>query len=297
MSSATGTARNLRLRDMLSAFAFLAPFLVFYILFLIYPFGLGVWISFHDWELVGTFREWIGLWNYEDMFADPQFWRAVRNTLTFAAMTVPVMVGLALLLALALNRQTRIHGALRAIFFTSNVLSVTVVTLVWIMVLSPDRGLIAQLFRAIGLEPIAFLASTTWAMPAIVATTVWWGIGFPMILFLAGLQQIPGELYEAAKLDNASPWRRFTRITLPALRRTLVLVAILQVIGQLQIFGQVLIMTGGGPSQSTRSLVQNIYETGFADWQLGYASAMSLFLFVVMFVASMAQLYIARQED
>lgn len=297
MSSAIITARSVQLRDALSALAFLAPFLVFYIVFLIYPFGLGVWISFHDWELVGSFREWVGLWNYEDMFADPQFWRAVRNTLTFAAMTVPVMVGLALLLALGLNRQSRIHGALRAIFFTSNVLSVTVVTLVWIMVLSFDRGLISPLLRAVGLEPIAFLASTTWAMPAIVATTVWWGIGFPMILFLAGLQQIPGELYEAAKLDNASPWRRFTRITLPALRRTLVLVAILQVIGQLQIFGQVLIMTGGGPSQSTRSLVQTIYETGFADWRLGYASAMSLFLFVIMFVASMAQLYIARKED
>jgi multiple sugar transport system permease protein len=284
-------------RDGLAALAFLAPYLIFFVLFLAYPFFWGVWISFHDWELVGTLRKFIGLANYWDMFEDPIFRVSIRNTLLFTAITVPVMVAASLGLALALNRETRFHAVLRVIFFTSSVFSVTVATLIWIMVLSPDRGLFAHLFNSLGLQPIAFLGSPDWAMPALTITTVWWSVGFPMILFLAGLQQIPQELYDAARIDNASAWRRLTRITLPSLKRTIVLVVVLQIIGQLQIFGQPLIMTGGGPADRTRSMVQTIYETGFNEWQLGYASAMSLFLFGVMFLASMLQLYISRQED
>ena len=284
-------------RDGLAALAFLAPYLVFFVLFLAYPFLWGIWISFHDWELVGTLRNFIGLANYWDMFEDPIFVVSIRNTLLFTAITVPVMVAVSLGLALALNRETRFHAVLRVIFFTSSVFSVTVATLIWIMVLSPDRGLVAHMFKSLGLQPIAFLGSPDWAMPALTVTTVWWSVGFPMILFLAGLQQIPQELYDAARIDNASAWRRLTRITLPSLKRTIVLVVVLQIIGQLQIFGQPLIMTGGGPADRTRSMVQTIYETGFNEWQLGYASAMSLFLFGVMFLASMLQLYISRQED
>ncbi len=284
-------------RDSLTAFAFLAPYLVFFVLFLAYPFVWGLWISLHDWELVGSVRKYIGVANYWDMFEDPLFQVSIRNTLLFTVMTVPVMVVVALGLALALNREARFHAALRVIFFTSSVFSVTVATLIWIMVLSPERGLVAHLFRALGLQPIPFLGSPTWAMPALTVTTVWWSVGFPMILFLAGLQQIPRELYDAARIDNASAWRRLTRITLPSLKRTLVLVIVLQIIGQFQLFGQALIMTGGGPADRTRSMVQTIYETGFTEWQLGYASAMSFFLFGVMFVASMLQLYISRQED
>jgi len=284
-------------RDSLAALGFLAPYLVFFVLFLAYPFFWGIWISFHDWELVGTLRNFIGLANYWDMFEDPIFRVSIRNTLLFTAITVPVMVAVSLGLALALNRETRFHAVLRVIFFTSSVFSVTVATLIWIMVLSPDRGLVAHLFKSLGLQPIAFLGSPDWAMPALTVTTVWWSVGFPMILFLAGLQQIPQELYDAARIDNASAWRRLTRITLPSLKRTIVLVVVLQIIGQLQIFGQPLIMTGGGPGDRTRSMVQTIYETGFNEWQLGYASAMSLFLFGVMFLASMLQLYISRQED
>ncbi|HYD99335.1 MAG TPA: sugar ABC transporter permease [Alphaproteobacteria bacterium] len=296
-AAAAAPARRAKRGDGLAALAFLAPYLVFYVLFLAYPFFYGIWISLHDWELVGAVRHFVGLLNYWDMFEDPLFWTAIGNTLLFAAMTVPVMVVVALGLALALNRQTRFHGALRVVFFTSSVFSVTVATLIWIMMLSPERGLIAHLFQSLGLRPIAFLGSPGWAMPALTVTTVWWAVGFPMILFLAGLQQIPQELYDAARIDNASPWRRLTRITLPSLKRTIVLVVVLQIIGQLQMFGQALIMTGGGPADRTRSMVQTIYETGFTEWQLGYASAMSLFLFAVMFAASMFQLYVSRRED
>jgi multiple sugar transport system permease protein len=283
-------------RNAIAGYAFLAPFLAFYFVFLIYPFCLGMWMSLHDWEIVGDYRQFIGLLNYAELWEDPYFWEALRNNLRFAAMTAPLATLLGLALALALNKPLRLHGALRAIFFASSIFSVTVVTLVWSMVLNPDRGLIANGMRAVGLEPIAFLAEKAWAMPALVVTSLWWGAGFPMALFLAGLQQIPPEVYEAARLDNASRWTVLRHITLPALARTTLLVVVLQTIMHLQVFGQPLLMTRGGPSNSTRPLVQLIYETGFRDWRVGYASATSKVLFGLMFFVALLQLRLSRQE-
>ncbi|WP_225408425.1 carbohydrate ABC transporter permease [Stigmatella hybrida] len=286
-----------RYRDAFAGYAFLAPFLAVYALFLLYPFGLGLWMSLHDWEIVGDYREYIGWLNYEELWDDPYFWEALKRTLQFAAMTVPAATVLGFVLALALNRPGRIHGALRAIFFASSIFSVTVVTLVWTMVLNPNQGLVANGLRAVGLEPIAFLTHQEWAMPALVVTSLWWTAGFPMALFLAGLQQIPPEVYEAARLDNASRWAVLWRITLPALKRTILLVLVLETVMHLQVFGQPLLMTRGGPSNSTRPLVQLIYETGFRDWRSGYASSMSLVLFVLMFFVALLQLRLSRREN
>ncbi|MFL5358228.1 carbohydrate ABC transporter permease [Archangium sp.] len=286
-----------RYRDAIAGYGFLAPFLAFYAVFLIYPFALGLWMSLHDWEIVGDYREYIGGLNYQELWDDPYFWEALKRTLQFAAMTAPAATVLGLALALALNRPLRIYGALRAIFFASSIFSVTVVTLVWSMVLNPDRGLIANGMRAVGLEPIAFLADRAWAMPALVVTTLWWGAGFPMALFLAGLQQIPLEVYEAARLDKASRWAVLRHITLPALARTTLLVVVLQTVMHLQVFGQPLLMTRGGPSNSTRPLVQFIYETSFRDWRAGYASATSMVLFSLMFCVALLQLRLSRQEE
>lgn len=283
--------------DAWKAYLFLAPFLLIYLVFLVYPLFKGFWISLHDWELVGDYRQYIGFLNYEDLWYDPLFWRTARNTIIFVALTVPSMTAIALLLALAVNGRTRIHGTLRGIFFASSVFSVTVVTLIWQMVLNGDRGLVAHLLRSIGLAPINFLGDPFWAMPSMVVATLWWGVGLPMALFLAGLQQIPDELYEAAELDNASRWTVLRKITLPAIRRTTVLVIVLQIVLQFQVFGQALLMTQGGPADRTRTLVQYIYESGFRDWQIGYASAMAMLLFVLMFFVSMLQLYIGRKED
>ena len=285
-----------RYRDAISGYAFLAPFLGFYAVFLIYPFGLGLWMSLHDWEIVGNYRQYIGGLNYQELWEDPYFWEALKRTLQFAAMTAPAATLLGLTLALALNRPLRIYGALRAIFFASSIFSVTVVTLVWSMVLNPDRGLIANGLRTVGLEPIAFLADKDWAMPALMVTSLWWCAGFPMALFLAGLQQIPPEVYEAARLDNASRWTVLRHITLPALARTTLLVVVLQTIMHLQVFGQPLLMTRGGPANSTRPLVQLIYETSFRDWRSGYASAVSMVLFALMFGVALLQFRLSRQE-
>jgi multiple sugar transport system permease protein len=286
-----------RYRDALAGYAFLVPFLAFYAVFLLYPFGLGLWMSLHDWEIVGDYRQYIGFLNYEELWDDPYFWEAFKNTLRFTAMTAPAGTVLGLVLALGLNKPLRIYGVLRAIFFASNIFSVAVVTLVWTMVLNPDRGLIANGMATLGLEPIAFLTHQDWAMPALVVTTLWWTSGFPMALFLAGLQQIPPEVYEAAKLDNASRWAVLRRITLPALARTMLLVVVLETVMHFQVFGQPLLMTRGGPSNSTRPLVQLIYEAGFRDWRSGYASAISLVLFCMMFFVALLQLRLSRQED
>ncbi len=286
-----------RRRDALSAYVFLAPFAVIYATFLVYPFFKGLWISLHDWELAGSYREYIGFRNYEDLWTDTIFWKTVGNTLTFVAMTVPTMTLLALVLALAVFGQGRLKGVLRSIFFMSSVFSVSVVTLIWSMVLSADNGLLVPLFHLIGMKPVNFLGHPTLAMPSIALTTLWWGVGLPMALFLAALSQIPRELYEAAELDHASRFTVLTRITLPSIRQTVLLVLVLQIVGQFQIFGQAQLMTQGGPANRTRTLVQYIYETSFRDWQVGYATAMSFGLFVLMFGFTMLQLWLGRKGD
>lgn len=280
-----------------AAFLFLAPFFAFYAVFLVFPLFKGFWISLHDWELAGGFREYIGFLNYQDLWTDRLFWRTIRNTLYFVAITVPTMTLLALMLALAVHGTGRLKAILRSVFFMSSVFSVTVVTLVWSMVLSADQGLLVPLWTALGIEPVNFLAHPVLAMPSIAVATLWWGVGLPMALFLAALGQIPRELYEAAELDHASRWSVLRRITLPSIRHTLLLVVVLQIIGQFQIFGQAQLMTQGGPANRTRTLVQYIYDTGFRDWQVGYASAMAMALFLLMFGFSMLQLWLGRKGD
>lgn len=284
-------------RAPVAAFLFLAPFLVIYAVFLVYPLFKGFWISLHDWELAGGYREYIGFLNYEDLWTDKLFWRTVRNTLYFVALTVPTMTLLALLLALAVHGTGRLRAILRSVFFMSSVFSVTVVTLVWSMVLSADQGLLVPLWHAIGIKPVNFLAHPTLAMPSIALATLWWGVGLPMALFLAALGQIPQELYEAAELDHASRWTVLRRITLPSIRHTMLLVVVLQIIGQFQIFGQAMLMTQGGPANKTRTMVQYIYDTGFRDWQVGYASAIAMALFLLMLGFSMLQLWLGRKGD
>jgi multiple sugar transport system permease protein len=182
-------------------------------------------------------------------------------------------------------------------FFCPYVLSVAVMTLIWGFLFNPDQGLIGEAFRLFGAEALAWLTNPNLAMHAIVIATLWWTVGFNMVLFVAGLQDIDPALYEAARIDGAGPLSRFIKITLPSLERTIALVAILQIIASFQIFGQVYIMTRGGPGGTTRVLIQYIYESGFRDFRLGYASAMSIVLFVVMFAVSFLQLRFSKGQE
>ena len=275
---------------------FVLPFLAVYVALLVWPLFDGIWISLQKFDMFDGTGAYAGLANYKRLFADKIFLGTVENTALFVVMTVPAFVVIGLGLALALNRPTRIAAVLRATFFATSVLSVTIVTIVWKMVYLPDRGLLTNILAVFGHEPIAFLSSQTLALPAIAIATVWWGIGLPMMLFLAALQQIPRELYEAAALDNAGRWRSFRHITLPSIRRTTVLVAVVEIVYQFQLFGQSLLLTRGGPNNASRPIVQFIYETGFRDWDLGYAAAASEVLFGLMLIAAMAQYLLTRRR-
>jgi len=267
---------------------FVGPFLLLYSIILIYPLVRSMWLSLNQVDLFGD-GHFVGAGNYLRLAQDPVFATSLLNTFEVALMIVPPLTVLALLLALALNSAGKGAAVVRGIFFSSAVLSVTIVTLIWRFVLAPDAGLLGELWKSLGWEPLPFLSSPDLVLPALAITTIWWSLGLPMLLFLAGLQQIPEDMYEAAALDNASRWTTFWRITLPSLRRTLVLVVMLQTAAQLQLFGQSQLMTGGGPSGASRTAVLFLFETAFGRWELGYASAAAEILFLIILAVTLTQ--------
>lgn len=267
---------------------FVAPFLLLYSLILVFPLLRGLWLSFNQVDLFGD-GHFVGAGNYIRLANDPIFGTSLVNTFEVTLMIVPLLTVLALALALALNRGGKSAAVMRGIFFSSAVLSVTIVTLIWRFVLAPDAGLLGNLWKSLGWEPLPFLSDVHLALPALAITTIWWSVGFPMLLFLAGLQQISEDMYEAAALDNAGKWTTFWRITLPSLRRTVVLVVMLQTAAQLQLFGQSQLLTAGGPSGASRTAVLFLFETAFGRWELGYASAAAEVLFLIILAVTLTQ--------
>jgi len=267
---------------------FVAPFLLLYALILIFPLLRGVWLSLHRVALFGP-GHFIGFDNYMRLASDPVFLQSLINTFVVTLMIVPPLTVIALALALALNRAGPTAAVFRGIFFSSAVLSVTIVTLIWRFVLAPDAGALGELWQAFGWEPLPFLSDPNLVLPALALTTIWWSLGLPMLLFLAGLQQVPHEMYEAAALDGAGRWRTFSRITLPALKRTTILVVMLQTAAQLQLFGQSQLLTAGGPSGASRSAVLFLFESAFQRWELGYASAAAEVLFLIILAVTLTQ--------
>ena len=276
---------------------FVGPFLLLYIGLLVYPLILGIGISFNRADLFGA-REWIGLENYTRLLGDPIFHQAVGNTFKLAFLIVPAVTAITLALAIALNHATRTAAIFRGIFFSSSVLSVTIVTLIWRFILTPDAGLVAKALTPLGIEPMPFLSDPNLTLPAVAMATIWWSLGLPMMMFLAGLQQIPSDIYEAAAIDRASRWTVFWRVTLPSLRRTVVLVFMLQTAAQLQIFGQAQLLTGGGPGGASRPIVLFVYELAFGRWELGYAMAASEILFLLVLMLTIVQYWaVGRNAD
>lgn len=279
---------NSRAQRQWGGLLFVAPFFTLYSLILIYPLLRGMWLSMRRVDLFGS-GEFIGLANYSRLLADPVFVQSLVNSFAVTLMIVPVLTVLAFALALALNRATREAAIFRGIFFSSAVLSVTIVTLIWRFILAPDSGLLGELWTAFGWQPLPFLSHPDLALPAIALTTIWWSLGLPMLLFLAGLQQIPEDMYEAAALDRASRWTTLWRVTLPSLRRTTILVVMLQTAAQLQLFGQSQLLTAGGPSGASRTAVLFLFETAFGRWELGYASAAAEILFLIILAVTLLQ--------
>jgi multiple sugar transport system permease protein len=285
--------------DARAAILFLLPFLVPYVVLKLWPIVHGFWISLHNWSSIGGNPTFVGTQNYERILQDALFWRAFGNTVLFTALATPSLIALGMALALVLNRSLPGGGIFRTLFYLPNMLSVSVISLIFVAVLTADSsGLINNVLANLGIAPIPFLLNQQTAMPSIALAAVWWTVGFNMLILLAGLQNIPSDVLDAARVDGADGWRQFVWITLPLLRRPLMLVTILQFIACFQVFGLVDVMTRGGPGGATRSLVYYLFERAFTNSQLGYGSAIASILFLILFVVSILQLrFFRRQED
>lgn len=276
-------------------FLFITPYLLVFIFMIALPLFWGIYLSFQKVDLFGP-GKFVGWSNYVRLFDNKIFIQTIWNTCYFVLLTVPALVVLGLGLAMALNQQSKTANILRGVFFASTILSVTVVTLIWRIIFIPNDGFMSMVFNWLNLEAIPFLSSPDWALKSIAIATIWWCLGLPMILFTAALQQIPKDLYEAAQLDNASKWTTFRKITLPSITRTIILVTIIEIVMQFQLFGQALLMTNGGPNNTSRSIVMFIYDAGFRRWDIGMAAAASQVLFLIILVAAIAQFMISRKK-
>lgn len=282
-----------------SGWPFALPFLVFFVLFLIVPIGYGLWMSFTDSSLTGrgdsTFA---GLDNYAEALTDPEVWTSLGNTVWFTVLTSVPLVLVALVMALLVHTGMPGQWVWRLSFFAPYLLPVAVVTQLWSLLFQPDLGLLNSMLKAVGIDGIGWLVDEKYAMWSIALLTLWWTVGFNFLLYLAALQAVPDHLYEAAAIDGAGAWRRLWSITLPQLRRTTVLIAVLQVLASLKVFDQIYLLTKGGPNNSTKPILEYIYDTGFANYRLGYASAVSYVFFAIVIILSIAQLKIfSRRED
>ncbi|GAA2828560.1 carbohydrate ABC transporter permease [Crossiella cryophila] len=277
-----------------SGFWFVAPFLLLYLAFLVVPLLLGVKMSFTNQSITGAGSDaWVGLDNYAELFGDPAVWRSLWNTLVFTLLSTPPLVAIGLGLALLTHRRLPAAWLFRLAFFAPYVLPVSVVVLIWMWLYQPGFGLINDTLTWLGLGEVGWLSDNDVLMVSVVITTVWWTVGFNYLLYLAGLQEIPRELYEAGALDGTTAWSRLRWLTLPLLRRTHVLVLVLQILASLKVFDQVYLLTGG-TNPEVRSIVQYIYESGFTNFRVGYASAISYLFFALIVALAVLQFRILR---
>jgi multiple sugar transport system permease protein len=275
----------------------LLPWLLSFVVFWAYPFFYSLYLSFTQFSGFGT-PEWTGLSNYLALLNDNDFITSVRNTIVFAAGTIPATTVFGLGLALLVNGNVGWRGFYRAGFFLPSVTSMVVIALVF-QILYSRGGYLYLLARSVGL-PVpenGFLLSTSTALPAIMAMDVWVFSGYYMVFFLAGLQAIPAEYYEHARLEGATFWQRLRHVTLPLLRPIMLFVVVVNTIKTLQVFVEIFIMTKGGPLNSTMTVVYDLYETGLRKFRMGYASAMAYVLFVIIMALALLQMKVMRSEE
>lgn len=281
-------------RESLSGWLFILPSVIGFGILTIVPIVLSLVVSFTEWNYLHGLSgmKFIGVKNFVDMWSDHLFVKSLVNNLLFTVVTVPATMIISLLTALALNKGTFFRSPIRMMIFMPYVSSIVAVSIVWALLMNPSSGPINAFLMNIGIaDPPGWLASTTWALPAIILLTVWTNIGYNMIIYLAGLQGIPNDIYEAAKIDGAGEIASFFRITLPLLSPTTFFVLIMCIIQSFQVFIAVFIMTQGGPGAATSVLTFYVYRTGFEFYEMGYASAMAWILFSIIFVVTMFQWY------
>lgn len=284
----------------LTAWLFLAPYLVLFVAFVLAPIFLGLWISLHNWDFTLPGKPFVGLDNYTALL-DPgsvsfePFWNSMKATGIFTLFTVPLLIVVPLAVALVMNEKFRGRDVFRAVYFAPYVLGVAVVGVMWRFLLDRNIGAINSYLGAIGLpDDIAWLSSLPAAWVALIGVTVWWTLGFNSVIYLAGLQDIPRELYEAARVDGATRWASFWHITLPSLRPVTMFVTLITIIASANMFGQSFIMTNGAPAQDTRTAIFYIAETGLQNFQMGEAAAASWILTVALMVLSVVVFAVFR---
>lgn len=277
---------------------FVLPAVIFTGIFFILPLIMTIFMSLHEWPLLGDSR-FIGFQNYVDLFTrDTQFWNSLWFTTRYTLLVTPAIFILAFILALLVNLPLKAVGVFRTIYFLPAVIGLGTSSLLWVWLLNDRVGVINAILRGLGLieRPIIWLADTNYVMGAIIISIVWKTVGFTMVLLLTGMQAIPAELYEAAKVDGANYWDRLRFIMLPLLRRTFALALILSVIGSYLAFDQFYIMTAGGPQNQTITVVYWIYKNSFTNFKLGYGASMSIVLLGILVVLSIVQLRLLRDD-
>jgi multiple sugar transport system permease protein len=281
-----------------TAYLFLLPGFLIFSVFTVFALGFTFYLSFHEWEIVSVDKPYVGLQNYTDMIHDERFRQTIINTFYFSGAVVPLQMLFGLAIALLLNTGLRGRVFLRTVYYLPAVTPFVVSAIVWKWFYNGDFGIFNFYLLKAGLidAPVSFLSDQNLAMPSVIAMTVWGGVGFSMVVYLAGLQSIPEELYEAAKVDGAGPWARLRHITIPMLRPTTLFLAVIGIIFAFQQFTQVFIMTRGGPVDKTTTMLFYIYESAFQFFEMGYASALAFTLFLMLLVFSVLQMRLYRQQ-
>ncbi len=288
-----------RMRRNWSAYVFLSVPLLLFMVFTVFALLFAFYLTFHEWSALEPETPFVGLRNYQDMIADESFRGAIVNTFYFTAVSVPVTMAIGLLVALLLNLPLRARGALRTLYFLPVVTPFVVVAIIWKWIYNGDFGLFNYYLIKTRLitEPLLFLSDQNLAMPAVILMSIWSGVGFSMVIYLAALQAIPEDLYEAARVDGASAVSRLFYVTIPLLRPTTLFLAVIGIIGAFQVFTQIFIMTSGGPAERTTTVVYFIYLAAFKFYEFGYASTLSFGLLAILLVFTIIQLRIYRRGD
>ncbi|PFA66780.1 lactose ABC transporter permease [Bacillus sp. AFS015802] len=282
----------------LTPFLFLIPGVIILGAFIFYPMLNAIWLSFTNYNIV-TDAEFIGLENYKGLFSDPLFWKVLGQTLLYLVIVVPALVILPIFLAILVNQQVKGIGFFRSAYYVPVVTSMVVVGIAWKWVYA-DKGILNYILESLGLinEPVNWLTSTSTSIFAVMVVTVWKGLGYYMVIYLAGLQSISDDLYEAADIDGASKWKQIWHITIPLLMPSIMIVTIMSSISAMKVFEEIYVMTGGGPLNSSKTLVFYIYEEAFDKLQMGYASAAGVVLFIITLIFSVINIkFMSKKES
>jgi multiple sugar transport system permease protein len=295
------TQRRKRISQLTSGL-FVLPYLIMFLSFLLIPLIYGIFISFHDYDLLSKDRPFVGFENYSAIFDTEShvhsvFIDGLWNTVQFVIYSVPLLIIVGLALALLVNSlPSKIRGLFRTLYFIPYSISVSVIAIIWLWILDTNSGLLNNYLVNLGFDPIPWLTKMPFAWVSIVAATIWWTIGFNMIIFINALNEVPGELYEAASIDGAGSWHKFIHITLPSIRPIMIFVIITSTIASFNVYGQPYLMTRGGPGDSTEVLLMGIVEQAFELRDLGSASAMAIMMSLLMIVISIVQFRLSKEK-